>query len=513
MNYLPILPILIPLFAAVLILALTARGIALARFISLSATALTGVVAVALVLSAETGAVSIYVLGNWTPPFGIVLVVDRLAATMVAATAAIALPALMFATAGTDTKGQHFHVLFQFQIAGLNGAFLTGDIFNLFVFFEVLLIASYGLLVHGGGAPKSRAGLHYVVLNLSGSTLFLIALALIYGTLGTLNMADIGQRLAQVPEADQAIVRTAFTLLVVVFALKAALLPLGFWLPHAYTAATPAVAALFAVMTKVGVYAILRITTIAFVPGNTTADILAPWLVPLALATVAIGMFGMLAARSFSQIIANFVLVSTGLLLTAIGLGDASLIAGIVFYLPHTITVTAALFLLAGYIAARRGAVEDRLERDTQVRNLGLIGLAYLMLALSVTGLPPLAGFLGKVMLLNGSPGTAAGYANWAALILSGFVGALVLARAASALFWEALPSQGEAPGGRASRREVAGLVIAVAWVPILTVAAAPISKYARDAADQLVARQPYTGAVLPAPDAITREIRPGGQP
>jgi multicomponent K+:H+ antiporter subunit D len=508
-DHLPILPVLIPLTAAILLLALSGRGIETARTISLGSMLLVAGASVMLLIEAASGTVTVYVLGNWTPPFGIVLVADRLSATMVAVTSAVALPALIAAAGGTDTKGKHFHVLYQFQIAGINGAFLTGDIFNLFVFFEVLLIASYGLLVHGGGTLRSRAGLHYVVLNLTGSTLFLFALALIYGIAGTLNMADLGVRIAQLPDGDQALIRTAFTLLGVVFALKAALLPLSFWLPHAYSAATPPIAALFAVMTKVGVYALLRVSTIALDGSSATAGLWGPWLIPLGFATIVMGLTGMLAAQRLSVIVANFVLVSTGTLTFAIGLGGAAILAGVIFYLPNTILATAALFLMTGQIAAGRGILSDELQRGEQIARLGFIGMAYLILGVAITGLPPLSGFFGKVMLMTGSPENFAGYLNWAGLILSGFVGALVLARAASVLFWEPAGTPAGVAPSTATRPEVLGFLLALTAVPALTVAAAPVAAYAQAAANQLSERQPYLGAVIPDPAAVARGARP----
>ncbi|WP_262422825.1 proton-conducting transporter transmembrane domain-containing protein [Brevundimonas denitrificans] len=172
---------------------------------------------------------------------------------------------LIYAIAtGLDRKGWHFHPLFQFQLLGLNGAFLTGDLFNLFVFFEVMLLASYGLMLHGQGAARLKAGVQYVIINLAGSTLFLVAVGMLYGVTGTLNMADMALRVAAAPEGDQALIKAASLLLITVFALKAALVPLHFWLPRTYASTSGAVAALFAIMTKVGAYSIIRVTTLIF---------------------------------------------------------------------------------------------------------------------------------------------------------------------------------------------------------------------------------------------------------
>ena len=192
------------------------------------------------------------------------LVLDRLSALMLLLTSVLALPALIFAAAGWDRQGQHFHSLFQFLLMGLNGAFLTGDLFNLFVFFEVLLAASYGLLLHGSGPLRVRASLHYIAINLAASLLFLIGVSLIYGVTGTLNMADLAVKAAEVAEADRPLLRAGAAILGIAFLVKAAMWPLSFWLPIAYMAAAPPVAAMFAIMSKVGVYAVLRVGSVAF---------------------------------------------------------------------------------------------------------------------------------------------------------------------------------------------------------------------------------------------------------
>lgn len=516
MTNLPLLPVLVPLVAAILILATHRRGVGAARAISAASVALLAASAALLLARAAGGAIDIVALGAWPAPFGIVFVSDRLSAAMVAITAAVAVPALLAATGGTDLMGRHFHPFFQLQLSGLNGAFLTGDLFNLFVFFEVLLIASYGLLAHGGGAARAKAGLHYVALNLTGSVLFLIGLALVYGTLGTLNLADVARRLPLVPAEDQALVRTAFSLLIVVFGLKAAIVPLSFWLPHAYSAATAPVAALFAVMTKVGIYALLRVSATAFAGSAATEDLLSAWLTPLGLVTIVIGTLGVMSATRLAAAVSHLLLLSIGILAAAVGEGGADMVAAALYYLPHTTLVSAALFLLAGWIAAGRGAAGDRLVRGPRIPAAPWVGAAYFALAVAVTGLPPLSGFLGKVMLLTAAPPTLAGYAIWVTFILSGFVAALALARAASTLFWEkpAAPrtdAEGDAqPASVPAGRMTLGLALAMGFVPLLVLGAGPLSAYARAAAEQLMARRPYLEAAMPPGDApVVRERRP----
>ncbi len=509
MMHLPLLPVLVPLGAAVLQLATHRAGIGLARGIGLTSVMLLGALAVLLLDATAIGGPAAVVLGNWPAPYGIVFVADRLAATMVAITAAVALPALMAATAGTDRLGRHFHPFFQLQLAGLNGAFLTGDLFNLFVFFEVLLIASYALLTHGAGAARTRAGLHYVVLNLMGSLLFLVALGLLYGTLGTLNLADLANRMAALPEGSVAPARTALTLMLGVFAFKAALLPLGFWLPHAYSAALAPVAALFSVLTKVGIYAMLRLSTTTFDAAGWSAGLLGPWLMPVALGTVVVATLGVLSAPRLGVMVAHLLLLSTGMLATALAEGGTAMRAAMLYYLPHTTLVTAALFLLVGRIAAARHEVGDAIRHGPRMRGAALLGAAWLLLAIAVTGLPPLSGFLGKLMMLAAAPDSATGYTIWAVLILSGFVGALAMARAASTIFWERtdLP---EAPPPPKQPHAILALLLAIGTVPLLVLAAAPLSGHARATAEQIGTPQVYRSAVLAREDGpVMRERRP----
>lgn len=230
------------------------------------------------------------------------LALDRLAALMLVLNAVLGLGVLLYAIGGWDQRGKHFHPLFQFELMGINGAFLTGDFFNLFVFFEILLIASYGLMVHGGGGLRVKAGVQYVVTNLVGSSVFLIAVGMIYNVTGTLNMADLARIVPQVPAADQALLQTGAVLLLLVFAVKAALVPLHFWLPGTYANAPGPVAALFAIMTKVGAYSILRLYVLAFgADAGAAAWLAAPWLLPAGLLTLVLGMTGVLAARSLGQ--------------------------------------------------------------------------------------------------------------------------------------------------------------------------------------------------------------------
>jgi multicomponent K+:H+ antiporter subunit D len=512
MAHLPILPVVIPLLTAVALLVLADAGIMVKRAISLAGIVTLVAAAVSQLVVAGDGIIHVYRLGDWPAPYGIVLVLDRLSALMVALTSFLALPVVLAAMSGTDTRGRHFHAFLQFQLMGLNGAFLTGDLFNLFVFFEILLLASYGLLAHGGGLNRARAGISYVVLNLSGSALFLIALGLLYGFLGTLNMADFGVALQKVAPADQGVVSVMCALLVTVFLLKAAVLPIGLWLPHVYSAATLPVAALFVIMTKVGIYALLRVTTIGLAATPFTADLLQPWLTWLALGTIALACCGMLAATSLGLVAANLVLVSGGTLLLAVAEPTASSIAAALYYLVQTTLVTGCLFLLADGLSRQRGDVADGFEEGPQLQSYTALGLLYLLIGVAACGAPPMSGFLGKVMVMQSMNGSVHPALVWTALIVSGFVAALVLARAASVFFWE--------PGapGVADRPHVPylparGLTLALLLmsgaVVAVSVAAGPVSGYARATAEQILARDAYVPAIIGDPSSVQRERRP----
>lgn len=512
MAHLPILPVLIPLWAAVALLLTTGAPIAFKRGLSLLAIAALVAAAVAQLMAADDGIIRVYRLGDWPAPYGIVLMLDRLAALMVALTSLLAVPVLLAAMSGTDTRGRHFHAFLQFQLMGLNGAFLTGDLFNLFVFFEILLLASYGLLVHGGGLQRARAGIAYVVLNLSGSALFLIALGLLYGFLGTLNMADFGVALQKVAPADQGVVAVMCMLLVSVFLLKAAVLPIGFWLPSVYSAATLPVAALFVIMTKVGVYALLRVVTIGLLAAPFTAGLLQPWLTWLALGTIAVGSAGMLAAGSLSVVIANIVVVSGGTLLLAVAEPSAASISAALYYLVQTTVVTGALFLFADQLSRQRGEAADRFVDGPRLASYTALGLAYLVFAVAACGAPPLSGFLGKIMMMQAMQTSLHPALVWTALILSGFVAALVLARAASVFFWEpgapGIEEQPDVPYLPAWGAAAAMVILLVAVVTV-SFAAAPVSAYTRAAAEQMLARDAYVSAVIGDPARIDRELRP----
>lgn len=497
MNHWVIAPILLPLAAAVVLMSGASGSLRVRRTVNLLATALLLALTLRLLGDTLDGAYHVYTLGAWPAPYGIVLVLDRLSAAMLLLTAVVAFFSLLHAVQGADAASRHFHALFQLQLMGLNGAFLTGDLFNLFVFFEVLLIASYGLLLHGGGNARLRAGVHYVVLNLAGSALFLIAAGVLYGATGTLNMADLAVRVANAAPADAALIRAGALLLLVVFGLKAALLPLYFWLPAAYSAAAAPVAALFAIMTKVGVYAILRVFTLVFGAGaGVAADTANAWLLPLALATLALGTLGALASHSLRRLVSYLLIASIGTLLTAVGLFSTQGIAAALYYLPHSTLVTAGLFLLADLLARQRGALEDRLDPAPPVAQPALLGALFFIGAVGVAGVPPLSGFLGKVLVLQAAPATTAGYWVWGTVLITSLLMLIGLSRAGSALFWKtsAAPPAG---GPVLPAYAVLPAALLLSASVLMAAAASPVSAFAEATAVQLLQPGEYVEGVL----------------
>lgn len=466
MGHWIIAPVVLPATLAALSLFLGPRG---ARLLSVAGTAALLAIAVALIHAATMTGPQVYRLGDWPAPFGITLVLDRLSGLMLLLTAGLALITLIQAIAtGWDRRGARFHALWLFQLMGLNGAFLTGDAFNLFVFFEVLLIASYGLMAHGGSGPRLRAGLQYIAVNLIGSTLFLFALATVYAVTGTLNMADLAVKLPLLPAGDQALMRVAAILLVLVFALKGALVPLQFWLPGTYAAAPGVITALFAVMTKVGAYAALRFGTLVFPPGlAVTEGLIAPLMLPAGLVTLAVGAIGILGATSLPRLAAYATLMSMGTVFTAIsGFTPISTTAAL-YYMIHSTLAGAALFLIADLVQAR--APGSRLP--------GGLAALFFAAAIATAGLPPLSGFPAKIMVLMALPG----WPVWAVVLGGTFLAILGLSRTGSALFWK---PQGQAPALPAA--QAFGPAALLAALVALSLFAGPVTAWLQATAQAL---------------------------
>jgi len=494
-----IAPVLLPLLTGIILILLREKNLLLQRSVSVLSILLQILLAGGLLFQVNGGEILTYSLGNWPAPFGIVLVADRLAVWMLLVTSLVALFSLLYALNGTDSSGHHFHALFQLQLFGLNGAFLTGDLFNLFVFFEILLIASYSLMLHGGGRLRTKAGLHFVVINLVGSTLFLFAVGVLYGLLGTLNMADLAMRIAVMPQEQVPLIKAAGLLLFGVFALKAALVPLYLWLPSAYAHTSAPVAALFAIMTKVGVYSILRSYTLIFgSQGGLAANLIEPWLLPLALLTLLIGMAGVVASKGLRQQTAYLVVASVGSLLVALGLNTEAGIAAGLYYLPHSTFAASACFLLANSIASRRGTLTDRFESAPPIEHARLLGGLFFVTAVLLAGLPPLSGFIGKFMILRAALAHSQFVWIMAVILITSLLALVALARSGSLLFYKVqgapVPARMGTPSIFAETVPIVGLL---SLCLALVLFAGPVSGYLQLTAEQLLQPAGYIRAVL----------------
>ncbi len=438
MTHWLIAPIVLPAMLAPFIVLAARYHIGIQRVFSLVGVLALIAITAGLAWTASDGTIILYQLGDWAAPFGIVLVGDRLSTLMVLLTAVLALFVLLYVIGSKwDERGWHFHALFQFQLMGLMGAFLTGDLFNLFVFFEVLLIASYGLMIHAGGNDRLRAGVQYVLFNLLGSTLFLFALGSIYAETGTLNMADLALRVQMIgPEATVGI-RVASVLLLLVFAIKAAVVPLHFWLPSSYAEAPGPVAALFAIMTKVGAYAIIRVYTMIFPPDlAVTAGLEDTWLMPAALISLSLGMIGILAAKSLDRLVAFSVIGSMGMVLVAIALKSPEGIAAALYYIVHSTLAGAALFLIVDLVKSSRASVA--LTPMPPIAGAPITAALFFAGAIAMAGLPPLSGFIGKLLIMDAAFDTALAPWIWAIILGTSLISLVGFSRAGSMIFWKA---------------------------------------------------------------------------
>lgn len=544
LSHLIVAPILLPLVAAALLLVFEERRWPFKPLLNISATLATLLVAVALLRRVHgdggAGHIGVYLAANWKAPFGIVLVADRLSALMLALVGIVGLCAAFYAEAGWARAGVYFRPLFQIQLMGLNGAFLTGDFFNLFVFFEVMLAASYGLQLHGSGWPRVRSGLHYIAVNLLASSLFLVGLAVLYGVVGTLSMADVAAKLASVPAQDRGLLQAGASILAVAFLVKAAAWPLNAWLVPAYTATSAPVAALFAVMTKVGIYVLLRTWTLLF-SADTSAGFGQPVLLYGGLATLAFGTLGLMASLRLGRIASFSIVVSSGTLLAALGVGAAPTTSAALFYMLSATLGVSALFLLVELVERMITSGQPQL-RDVDVApgedtnldddelplvgrvfpvSLALLGLGFICSAMVVAGLPPLSGFIGKLSLLSailGAEGRArssstAAFAEWGLfglLLLSGLTATISLSRAGIRHFW----SPAGPPAPRLRRVEGFAVLLLVGSCMLLALCAEPVIRYTDATAAALHAPRAYIDAVLsaearPGPTSAAREGTP----
>ena len=559
MPHLILAPIALPMLTAGFMLLLREEHQRTKVVLNIGSTILGLVAAVLLLLQAKDpglhGSLGVYLPGNWPAPFGIVLAIDRLSAMMLVLCSTVALATVLFSAARWHRAGVHFHPLFQFQLMGLSGAFLTADLFNLFVFFEIMLAASYGLLLHGSGRPRVSAGLHYIAINLAASSLFLIGVSMLYGITGTLNMADLAQSVAGVAASERGLLHAAAAILAVAFLIKAAVWPLNFWLVPAYSAATAPVGALFALMTKVGVYSVLRLWTLLFgAEAGESALFGSLWLIGGGMLTMAFGAIGMLGSQRLGHLAGFAAILSSGTLLAAMGFGQNLLTAGLLYYLLSSTLAVSALFLITDLIDRWRNdgsnlapyeKTDDApfLSADlvpTQGINLddqeealigqvipaavAFLGLAFMACTLVIAGLPPLPGFVGKFAMihallnplgLGASQGMRLGPAGWllvALLVGSGLFALLALSRAGIRHFWAAY----DRSTPKLMLLEGLPIALLLAACGVLAWQAGAVMRYTQATADALHAPAGYVRAVMmaePVPNPPKPATTPGSNP
>jgi len=494
MNWIVPLPVVLPLLAAGVTL-IFGRRPRIQAVISLAAIAAVFLASIALMFQSHTEGPQVVNVGSWGAPVGIALVVDRLSALMLVVSAIVLLGVLLYSLAQGIADGPEgspltiFHPTYLVLAAGVANAFISGDLFNIYVGFEILLAASFVLLTLGGTGPRIRAGSIYVVVSLLSSVLFLVAIAMIYAATGTVNLAHLSERLGDLPPNFQLVLQV---LLLVAFLVKAAVFPMSAWLPDSYPTAPAPVTAVFAgLLTKVGVYAIIRTQTLLF--SDVRMDMI---LLVAAIVTMLVGILGAVAQDDLKRLL-SFTLVShIGYMVFGVALATHMGLSAAIFYVARQITVQTALFLVAGLIERHSGT--------TSLEHLGglarlppALAIVFFVPAMNLAGIPPMSGFLGKMGLLQAGvdAATPLAYVAVAASLLTSLLTLYAIAKAWNKAFWQP-PSESLAPQRNPASMFGPTAVLASIGV-VLAVVAGPLYSYTDDAARDLAARSPYVSAVL----------------
>ncbi len=496
MSWVLVLPILVPLATALLCFAL--RGPSPAqRFVSVAGAAALLAAALFLLREVLAGGILVAQMGDWPAPFGISLVADRLAAIMVVITGIVAVAVAVYALADIDERRQRygFHPLFHILLTGICGAFLTGDLFNLYVWFEVMLIASFALLVLGGERAQIDGAVKYVALNLISTVMFLSAVGLLYGMTGTLNMAELSLRVREVENTG--LLSAVAMLFLVAFGIKAAIFPLFFWLPAAYHTPPVAVSAVFsALLTKVGVYALIRVFTLIFTHdvGYTHQAMLI-----VAALTMVTGVLGAAAQTEIRRILSFHIISQIGYMILGLALFTPLGLMGAVFYLVHHIIVKANLFLVSG-VANRLGGSFDLNALGGLYAERGWLAILFLIPAFSLAGFPPLSGFWAKLLLIQASLEIDAYWVAAVALVV-GLLTIYSMTKIWNQAFWRPRPENTPIPVVPVSRGDLLLLTVPIAAMAALTLVIGiwvqPFLTLASEAAAELLNPAVYVAAVL----------------
>jgi multicomponent Na+:H+ antiporter subunit D len=486
------LPILIPLVTGTLCLLCWGR-IGLQRSVSVASGVANLMVSLTLLWSVHADGILVSMMGNWPPPFGIALVADLLSAIMVVMSATMGLTVLLYSFGDIDRAREQwgYYPLFQLLLMGINGSFLTGDLFNLFVFFEVMLIASYVLLSLGGEPGQLQESFKYLVLNLLASTVFVASVGILYGVTGTLNMADLSQKIAQTERSG---LMTALSMLFLfVFGVKAAIFPLFFWLPDAYPEPPTAISAIFGgLLTKVGVYTLIRTFTLLFVQDVAFTH---TFILVLAALTMIVGVLGAIVQNHFKRILSYHIISQIGYMILGLGIYTPLALAGSIFYVIHHITVKTALFLISG--------ITERATGTQQLKDMGgllnaypLVATLFMVAALSLAGMPPFSGFFAKLTLLTAGMQEQQ-YVYVGVALAGSFLTLVSMSKIYLYVFW------GEAKREHEGTVRQVDLVLPVIPLVLVTVSLGlfgePVLQLSQQAAAQLFSREDYIAAVFAA--------------
>ena len=494
-NFL-VAPLLLPLIAALAGIALRNRA-AWPQFLGVAGAVLTLLAAVPLLVMADEG-VRVLHLGGWQAPFGICFVLDRFSAMMLAVTGLIACAVAIYSLGNirsVDQRGFYFP-LFHFLIAGVNGAFLTGDLFNLYVWFEVLLLASFVMMTLGEKPEQFEGGFKYVAMNLVSSVFFLAGLGILYGKLGTLNMADVAFKLSANP--DPVVINSSAILFLCGFSIKAGLFPFFFWLPASYHTPQFAISALFAgLLTKVGVYALIRCFSLIFVPHGDFISNLLLWLAGLTMLT---GVMGAASHFSMRRILSFHIISQIGYMVMGLVLFTPLALAGTLFYLVHHIVVKTNLFLVSGIVDRLSGS-DDLLKNGGFYRHRGWLAVLFFIPAFSLGGIPPLSGFWAKYAVVRAGFESAAWGITAVALIV-GLMTLFSMTKIWAEVFWKPAPDEQveqRVKSGACGWQYYAPVVLLAAVTLVLGFAAQPVFQYALNASQDLLNPTPYLEATLGA--------------
>ncbi|MTH55521.1 Na+/H+ antiporter subunit D [Bacillus mangrovi] len=397
-NNLVMMPLLIPLFAGILLIFFNRKPV-VQRIISVLSSVAALLVSIFLTGTVFQNGIQIVEIGGWAPPYGIVFVADMYASLLVLSTAVIGLTGILysFRSIGREREYFFYYPAVQFLLAGVTGAFLTGDLFNLFVFFEVLLMASYVLMVLGGTKRQLRESIKYISVNVFSSALFVIAVAFLYAVTGTLNMADLSVKISE--NGQTGLITVIAVLFLVVFGMKGAIFPLYVWLPGSYNAPPAAVTALFgALLTKVGVYAITRVYTLIFIHDKAFTHEILTWLAAL---TILFGVIGSIAYWDVKKIVIYNIITAIGVILFGVAVSTPAGIEGSIYYLLHDMIIKGALFFLAGIMIRITGTADLR-KMGGLISRYPLPGWMLFIAGVALAGIPPLSGFIGKLKVIQG---------------------------------------------------------------------------------------------------------------